>query len=268
MAEEKNKRGIVYVITNPSIPGKVNIGHVKSKPDDPFAVVALKRRIQQHSSGSVPEPYKLQYAVAVDDALKAEGLLHRAFGFVRPNRREFFDVDADKVEAAMRLTLIDGSDHPTADTLQKFVAPAKKNKAHAPQIRTSGRSAQEKKKIAAMSTMQLGRRWLLEHYPNEANKRFRPSKFYEKQNRWWFTFSCEFFRKRGHLNILLQKRDAPEDFYFLRVPFTFFRDHQDGLDIRRSRKKFDLHLSAADGDRWLKEERRGMVSFAQFVQNK
>ncbi len=107
MAEKKP--GIVYVITNPSIPGKVNIGHVKSTPDDPSALFALKNRIRTHSSASVPEPYKLHYAVAVDD-ISAERLLHRAFGFVRPNNREFFEVDPDKVKAAMQLILIGGSD--------------------------------------------------------------------------------------------------------------------------------------------------------------
>ena len=256
-------RGIVYVITNDAFPGKVNIGHVKAKPDDPRALGALERRLKQHSSSSVPEPYKLHYAVGVDDAWEAERLLHRAFGFVRPNRREFFDVDADEVEAAMRLTLIGGSDLNAVEP-QRVVASVKKDKVPAPLIPASDRSAQEKKKMAP-TTKQLGRLWLLKHYPNEANGRFHPSKFYKKPNSWWFTFSCDFFRKRGFLNMLLQKRDNPADFYFLRVPFTFFRDRQKDLDIRRNAPKFDLELSA-DGNRWLLDKRKGKVSFAQFVQ--
>ena len=256
MATDK-RAGFVYLLTNPSIKDKVKIGRVES--DD---IQKLKARVRALSSHpGVAEPFELRYAVRVDDVHKAENLLHDAFGWVRKNkRREFFDIAPEKVQAAMRLTLIGGSD-PEAVVPQKVVAPVKKNETPA-LLHTSSRSAQKGKK---MTTMQLGLQWLRKHYPNEANERFRPSKFYEKRNRWWFTFPCDFFRKRGHLNILLQKRDNPADFYFLRVPFTFFRDHQKDLDIRSDGEKFDLEL-LGDDNRWLQEKRRGRISFAQFVQ--
>ena len=131
---EKNP-GIVYVITNPSIPGKVIIGHVQSTSDDPFvAVEALNERIRQHSSASVPEPYELYYAVAVDD-ISAKGLLHRAFGFARSNNGEFFEIEPENVKAAMQLILIGGSEKITLELcdvlgMKKSAPVKKKQKRH------------------------------------------------------------------------------------------------------------------------------------------
>ena len=131
---EKNP-GIVYVITNPSIPGKVIIGHVQSTSDDPFVTVeALNERIRQHSSASVPEPYELYYAVAVDD-ISAKGLLHRAFGFARSNNGEFFEIEPENVKAAMQLILIGGSENITLELcdvlgMKKSAPVKKKQKRH------------------------------------------------------------------------------------------------------------------------------------------
>ena len=106
MATDK-RAGFVYLLTNPSINGKVKIGRVES--DD---LQKLKARIHALSShAGVAEKFELRYAVRVDDVDKAETLLHEAFGWVRQNKkREFFDIAPEKVQAAMQLTLVGGSD--------------------------------------------------------------------------------------------------------------------------------------------------------------
>ena len=78
MATDK-RAGFVYLLTNPSINGKVKIGRVES--DD---LQKLKARIRALSShAGVAEKFELRYAVRVDDVDKAETLLHEAFGWVR-----------------------------------------------------------------------------------------------------------------------------------------------------------------------------------------
>ena len=284
VAEKKPIKGFIYVMKSPSI-AEVRIGLVKSDKVD-----ALTRRRKQHSAHS-PKPYELLRAVLVDDVQKVEGLLHKALAHQRAGKKEFFDIKSVHAMAAMDLVLIGGAKKlPERDRVLVNDPPrksAKPKKGRKP-------SASEKRGVAdsdlsgnivkmligniapdvvepqglkkKMTTVQLGRQWLRKHYPNEANGDFRVSKFYEKLNRWWFTFPSDFFRKSGHLNILLQKRDNPADFYFLRVPFIFLRKHRNDFDVRHSDRGFDLHLSAAD-NRWLQDERR-RVSFARFVQNK
>ena len=282
MAEKKPIKGFIYVMKSPSI-AEVRIGLVKSDKVD-----ALTRRRKQHSAHS-PKSYELLRAVLVDDVQKVEGLLHKALAHQRAGKKEFFDIKSVHAMAAMDLVLIGGAKKlPERDRAlvndppRKSAKPKKERKPSASEKRGVADSDLSRNILKIlidgvapdvvkpqglkkkMTTVQLGRQWLRKHYPNEANERFRPSKFYEKRNRWWFTFPCDFFRKRGHLNILLQKRDNPADFYFLRVPFTFFRDHQKDLDIRSDGEKFDLEL-LGDDNRWLQEKRRGRISFAQFV---
>ena len=284
MAEKKPIKGFIYVMKSPSI-AEVRIGLVKSDKVD-----ALTRRRKQHSAHS-PKSYELLRAVLVDDVQKVEGLLHKALAHQRAGKKEFFDIKSVHAMAAMDLVLIGGAKKlPERDRALVNDPPrksAKPKKGRKP-------SASEKRGVAdsdlsgnilkilidgiapdvvepqglkkKMTTVQLGRQWLRKHYPNEANERFRLSKFYKEPNHWWFTFSCDFFRKRGLLNILLQKRENSADFYFLRVPFAFFRDHQNGFDVRIDGKRFDLQLSA-DKKSWLTDTRgTGNVDFAEFVQ--
>ena len=122
MATNK-KAGFVYLLTNPSYDkDKVKIGRVES--DD---IQKLKARVRALSSHpGVAEPFELRYAVRVDDVHKAENLLHDAFGWVRKNkRREFFDIAPEKVEAAMKLTLVRGSDCVPVALVDAYSLPMK-----------------------------------------------------------------------------------------------------------------------------------------------
>ena len=87
--------GIVYCLTNPAMPDLVKIGRTTN----------IEQRLRSLDTTSVPVPFECVVAMEVDDDAETERLLHDVFGDhrVRSNR-EFFEVSADRVEAALRLT--------------------------------------------------------------------------------------------------------------------------------------------------------------------
>ena len=86
--------GIVYLLTNPAMPGLVKIG--KTTRDDP------KVRMSELYSTGVPVPFECVKAVKVEDEAAVESALHTAFGPSRVNsQREFFEIDA--VQASVLL---------------------------------------------------------------------------------------------------------------------------------------------------------------------
>ena len=98
--------GIIYCLANPAMPDLVKIGKTNE---------SLEERLKQlYRHSGVPLPFTCVKAVRVDDASKAEKLLHDAFGDHRLNpNREFFEVNAERVVAAMQLT---GGDDVTPKT--------------------------------------------------------------------------------------------------------------------------------------------------------
>ena len=79
--------GIVYLLTNPAMPGLVKIG--KTTRDDP------KVRMSELYSTGVPVPFECVKAVKVEDEAAIESALHTAFGPSRVNsQRESFEIDA------------------------------------------------------------------------------------------------------------------------------------------------------------------------------
>ena len=118
-----------------------------------------------------------------------------------------------------------------------------------------------------MSTRELAKKWLKKNHPADINNTLRASKYYPEKDIWFFTFPCSYFDpgKAGNLNILLQDEHNPEQFRFLKVPFSFFRDNRDKFDIRASGDKFDLHISAKRRN-WLVCERSKNISFSKYEQ--
>ena len=89
---------IVYVLTNPAMPGIVKIG-MTDRPD-------VRRRMGDLYSTGVPLPFDCVIAREIEDreASEIERALHTAFG---PNRinpsREFFQVESEQVEVLLRV---------------------------------------------------------------------------------------------------------------------------------------------------------------------
>lgn len=87
---------IVYVLTNPAMPGLVKIGYTQNED--------ANARIAQLYTSGVPVPFNIEFACRVENAEEVEKALHFAFGPNRVNpRREFFEIDPQQVIAILRL---------------------------------------------------------------------------------------------------------------------------------------------------------------------
>lgn len=90
-----SSEGIVYILTNPVMPGLIKIGITGND---------LPSRMKQLYSSGVPVPFECAYAKRVPDYLKVEATLHMAFGDHRINsNREFFRIDPERVRAIFNL---------------------------------------------------------------------------------------------------------------------------------------------------------------------
>lgn len=100
---------IVYVVTNPAMPGLVKIGYT-SQAD-------AKDRIAQLYGTGVPVPFNLEYAARVDNTEKVEEALHTAFAPYRINpKREFFRIEPEQAIVILRLLQKDDA---TAEVAQQ-----------------------------------------------------------------------------------------------------------------------------------------------------
>ena len=91
--------GIVYLLTNPVMPGLTKIGKTN--------INGLESRLQTLYNTSVPIPFHCFYACEVEDPDLVEKKLHNAFGDHRVNKkREFFEIDAERVKSVLELLAI------------------------------------------------------------------------------------------------------------------------------------------------------------------
>ena len=89
---------IVYVLTNPAMPGIVKIGMTES--DD------VRDRMKSLYGTGVPLPFECAIARQLDDvqAAQVENALHVAFDPDRINpSREFFRIEPERVEALLQV---------------------------------------------------------------------------------------------------------------------------------------------------------------------
>ena len=88
--------GIVYILTNPSMPDLIKIGRTDG---------ALDERVRNLSSATgVPLPFEVFYAAQVEDSVGWERAIHEAFDDRRLNpKREFFRLSPDKPLAILKM---------------------------------------------------------------------------------------------------------------------------------------------------------------------
>lgn len=90
------EEGIVYLLTNPAMPGLVKIG-MTSRREVAF-------RMNELFSTGVPVPFKCDYAGRTSSPAKVETSLHQAFGPYRINpKREFFEIEVEQASVLLRL---------------------------------------------------------------------------------------------------------------------------------------------------------------------
>ena len=88
--------GIVYVLTNPAMPGLVKIGKTTRG--------SIDARLNELYSTGVPVPFECAFAARVTDEAKVESAFHRAFGPYRLNpKREFFQIEPEQAIALLEL---------------------------------------------------------------------------------------------------------------------------------------------------------------------
>ncbi|MCP9828652.1 GIY-YIG nuclease family protein [Synechococcus sp. L2F] len=111
---------VVYVLTNPAMPGLVKIGYTTQED--------ANVRIGQLYTTGVPVPFELQFACKVENAEDVEQALHTAFDPNRINpKREFFRIDPEQAIAILRLLHTEDATHevsqqPTGVDQQSLVA--------------------------------------------------------------------------------------------------------------------------------------------------
>lgn len=88
--------GIIYLLSNPAMPGIIKIGQ-SSRVD-------VKTRMKELFSSGVQVPFECDYAARVADIDKVERALHTAFAPQRINpKREFFEIEAGQAIAIIKL---------------------------------------------------------------------------------------------------------------------------------------------------------------------
>ena len=90
--------GIVYLLTNPCMPGLVKIGMTKQED--------LDKRMKELYTTGVPVPFECQFACKVNnkDCSKIEKALHTAFDPQRVNKnREFFKINVEQAKVILEL---------------------------------------------------------------------------------------------------------------------------------------------------------------------
>ena len=92
--------GIVYVLTNPAMPGIVKIGRTSRG--------SIDARLAELYSTGVPVPFECAFAGHVADHDRVERAFHLAFGPYRINpKREFFQIEPEQAVALLELMVVD-----------------------------------------------------------------------------------------------------------------------------------------------------------------
>jgi len=86
------QKGLVYVLSNPAMPGLVKIGQTTNE---------ITSRMNELNTTGVPLPFEYLFACEVDDCKVVGNALHKVFYNNRVNqRREFFEIDRDQAIAS------------------------------------------------------------------------------------------------------------------------------------------------------------------------
>jgi hypothetical protein len=86
---------IIYVLSNPSIPGLLKIGYTRKE-------IGIRIKDLSKATG-VPTPFKLEYIFKCSNGMELESEIHRHLKEFRPNnQREFFDITLNQAVEAVK----------------------------------------------------------------------------------------------------------------------------------------------------------------------
>ena len=126
--------GIVYLLTNPVMPGLVKIGMTAQED--------IEKRMRELYTTGVPVPFECQFACKVKkgDCVKIEKALHAAFAPQRVNaNREFFRIQVEQAKSILELfhhtdVTEEVSDEIENDLTDEDKAATKKARLHRPPL--------------------------------------------------------------------------------------------------------------------------------------
>lgn len=96
MGKHKSPLGIVYVLSNPAMPGIIKIGFTEKQD-------AEERAAELSRSTSVPMPFVIEYEQLVENPLQYERLIHARLDQYRISKdKEFFKYDAFEASEVIR----------------------------------------------------------------------------------------------------------------------------------------------------------------------
>ncbi len=99
-SRENHQLGVVYVLTNPAMPGLVKIGRTSRG--------SIDARLNELYSTGVPVPFECVFAGKIEDEGKVERAFHTAFGPYRINpKREFFEIEPEQAIALLELMVVE-----------------------------------------------------------------------------------------------------------------------------------------------------------------
>ncbi|MCH9705719.1 MAG: hypothetical protein K0U15_06315 [Proteobacteria bacterium] len=120
-----------------------------------------------------------------------------------------------------------------------------------------------------MNIRQPALEWMRKNYPSEnLQSNVKASKYYSAKGLWFLTINTNVFSKSGNLKVILENQKNSNEFYFLKIPISFFTENKEILDIRKNGKFFDIHLSALDNKFLTCTRSKGSLNFEEFLQTK
>ena len=148
--------GIVYLLTNATMPGLVKIGKTTRG--------GWEERIAELFSTGVPLPFKCEIAVEVDDETAVEGALHEALDKMRVNpRREFFEANPESLKPLFKqlgceIHADDGSDGVDPESKEAADKFTERKRASLSQVEFLNRLTDELRENHGIHKLRGGRR--------------------------------------------------------------------------------------------------------------
>jgi hypothetical protein len=111
---------------------------------------------------------------------------------------------------------------------------------------------------------QRAKAWLESSVPNSARISYRSSKYFDDGDIWFFTIPIDVIEGDESVNLLLEKKEPSDGFELLEIPPAFLKQNLSKIRVRKSKDKFDLHISAKEPS-WLVDIRGDGLSFSPFL---
>ena len=99
------------------------------------------------------------------------------------------------------------------------------------------------------------------------SKFYVPGKSRTRKSAWWIEIdqSKVAASPSSIVHFVCEKAPGEEDFYYLRIPGSYLLENQNKLDIRHTKNKFSMFLSAEKQNLFQDERRKGGVEFSRFL---